>query len=145
MTGKKCTEDLASMFMNFGKDLNLPAPDLEALVERHRKNLQALEEATKAAGSGATTILSRQREMVQEAMAEISQMAEKMKSGGDPKEMMSAQADFARKSFEAALKNTSEIAGLAQKSGAESFKVLQASMQETLEELRDAMTKPGKK
>lgn len=145
MTGKKSTEDLASMFMNFGKDLKLPTPDLEALVARHSKNLQALEEATKTAGSGATTILSRQREMVQEAMTEISQMAEKMKSSGDPKDMMSAQADFARKSFEAALKNTSEIAGLAQKSGTESFKVLQASMQETLEELRDAMTKPGKK
>lgn len=145
MTGKKSTDDLVSMFMNFGKDMKLPTPDLEALVERHRKNLQALEEAARTAGSGASSILSRQREMVQEAMAEISQMAEKMKAGGDPKEMMSAQADFARKSFEAALKNTSEIAGMAQKSGAESFKLVQASMQEMLEEMRDAMTKPGKK
>ncbi|MEQ8479454.1 MAG: TIGR01841 family phasin [Hoeflea sp.] len=145
MTSKKSTEDLASMFMKFGKDMNLPQPDLEALVARHRKNLQALEEATKTAGTGATSILERQREMVQEALAEISEMSEKMKTSGDPKAMMSAQADFARRSFEMALKNTSEIAGMAQKSGSESFRVLQANMQETLQELREAMTNSGKK
>ncbi|WP_417409902.1 phasin family protein [Hoeflea sp.] len=139
MTDKKATDDLVSMFMNFGKDMKLPSPDLEALVERHKKNLQALDTAAKTAGSGATEIASRQREMVQEALDEIAAMADKMKGGADPKEMMTAQADFARRSFETAIKNTSEIAGLAQKSSTEAFKVLQQNMQETLEEARKVM------
>jgi phasin family protein len=144
MTEKKTTEDMVSMFMNFGKDMKLPSPDLEALVERHKKNLQVLDTAAKAAGSGATSILARQREMVQEALNEISAMAENLKGSSDPQSLMKAQAEFAKKSFETAIKNTSEIASMAQKSGTDAFKVLQESMQETLEELRKAMTQAKK-
>lgn len=145
MTEKKATEDMVSMFMNFGKDMKLPTPDLEALVARHRKNLEALDAAAKTAGSGATSIVARQREMVQEALEEITTMSENLKSGGTPQTMMAAQADFARRSFEMAIKNTSEIAGMAQKSSTEAFKVLQQNMQETLEEARKAMTQATKK
>ncbi|WP_412049387.1 MULTISPECIES: phasin family protein [unclassified Hoeflea] len=145
MTEKKSTDDMVSMFMKFGKDMKLPTPELEALVARHKKNLEALETAAKSAGTGATTILTRQREMVEEGLREISEMAENIKSGGNPQAMMAAQAEFARRSFETAIKNTSEIAGMAQKSGAESFKVLQQSMQQTLEELRRTMMNQGKK
>ncbi|MDP2120327.1 MAG: TIGR01841 family phasin [Hoeflea sp.] len=143
MTDKKATDDLVSMFMNFGKDMKLPQPDLDVIVARHKKNLQALDEAAKKAGSGASSILTRQREMVQEALDEISAMADTIKSGADPKSMMTTQAEFAKRSFEMAIKNTSEIAGMAQQSGTEAFKVLQKSMQETLEDLRKAMS--GKK
>lgn len=145
MTKKNATDDLVSMFMNFGKELNLPRPDLEAIVDRHKKNLQALDEAARTAGSGASTIMARQREMVQEALEEISAMAESVRGGGDPKEMLSAQTEFARRSFEMAIRNTSELAGLAQQSSTEAFKVLQKNMQETLEEARDAMMKAPKK
>lgn len=140
MTDKKATEDLVSMFMNFGKEMKLPSPDLEALVERHRKNLQALDTAAKTAGSGATEIVTRQREMVQEALSEISAMAESMRtSATDPQAMMTAQTEFAKRSFETAIRNTSELAGLAQKSSTDAFKVLQQNMQETLEETRRMM------
>ena len=105
----------------------------------------ALDEAAKTAGSGATSIMARQREMVQQALDEISAMADTMKSGGDPAAMMTAQADFAKRSFEMAIKNTSEIAGLAQKSSTDAFKVLQKNMQETLEDVRTAMTRQTKK
>jgi phasin family protein len=144
MTDKKNTDDLVSMFMNFGKDMKLPSPDLEAIVERHKKNLQALDTAAKTAGSGASEIMARQRTMVQEALEEISAMAETVKGGGGPQSLMTAQAEFARRSFEAAIKNTSEIAGIAQKSSTEAFKVLQQNMQETLEEARRAMTQTKK-
>ncbi|MEP3439774.1 MAG: TIGR01841 family phasin [Hoeflea sp.] len=145
MAEKNSTDDLVSMFMNFGKDMKLPSQDLEALVERHKKNLQALDEAAKTAGSGATSIMARQHEMVQQALDEISAMADTMKSGGDPAAMMTAQADFAKRSFEMAIKNTSEIAGLAQKSSTDAFKVLQKNMQETLEDVRTAMTRQTRK
>jgi phasin family protein len=144
MTDKKNTDDLVSMFMNFGKDMKLPSPDLEAIVERHKKNLQALDTAAKTAGSGASEIMARQRAMVQEALEEISAMAETVKGGGGPQSLMTAQAEFARRSFEAAIKNTSEIAGIAQKSSTEAFKVLQQNMHETLEEARRAMTQTKK-
>lgn len=145
MTGKKATDDLVSMFMNFGKDMKLPTPDLESIVERHKKNLLALDAAAKTAGSGASSILARQREMVQEALDEISAMAETVKGGADPQSLIAAQTEFAKRSFEKAIQNTSEIAELAQKSSTDAFKVLQQNMQETLEEARKAMTGQGKK
>ena len=145
MTDKKATDDLVSMFMNFGKDMKLPSPDLETLVERHKKNLEVLDTAAKTAGSGASAIVTRQREMVQEALDEITAMAEKMKGGTDPQTMMAAQTEFAKRSFETAIKNTSEIAGLAQKSSTEAFKVLQQNMQDTLEDARKMMMGQTKK
>ncbi len=144
MAEKRTAEDFVSMFMNFGKDLKLPTPELETLIARHRKNLAALDAAAKTAGSGATSILARQREMVQKALSEISAMAEDVKSGTNPQNFMMAQADFARRSFEMAIKNASEIAGMAQKSGTESFKILQDNMQETVEELREVIAKNTK-
>ncbi|MDF1607809.1 TIGR01841 family phasin [Hoeflea sp. YIM 152468] len=144
MTRKNTTEDMVSMFLNFGKDMKLPSPDLEALVARHKKNLEALDTAAKTAGSGASTIATRQREMVQEALDEIMAMAENLKAGGDPQSLMAAQAEFAKRSFEMAIKNTSEIADLAQKSSTEAFNVLQQNMQETLEEARKVMTQTRK-
>ena len=145
MTDKKSTDDLVSMFMNFGKDMKLPKPDLEILVERHKKNLQALDTAAKTAGEGASAIAVRQREMVQQALDEISAMADKIKGGADPQAMMTAQAEFAKRSFETAIKNTSEIAGLAQTSSTEAFKVLQQNMADTLEEARRVMMGQTKK
>ena len=83
--------------------------------------------------------------MVQEALNEISTMAEKVKGGTDPQAMMMAQSEFAKRSFETAIKSTSELAGLAQKSSTEAFKVLQQNMQETLEETRRMMMGQTKK
>lgn len=145
MSAKNTTEDMVSMFMNFGKDMKLPSPDIEAVVDRHKKSLEAMETAAKTAGTSASAIVSRQREMVQEALNEITAMAENLKGGSDPQTMMAAQADFAKRSFEMAIKNTSELAGLAQKSSTEALKVLQENMQETLEEARKVMTQTTKK
>ena len=134
--------DFASIFMDFGRDLKLPTPELETMVERHRKNLAALDEAARKAGSGAGEILNRQRAMMQEALDEISTMAEQLSKDTTPKSVMAAQSDFARKTFEATLRNTSEIAEMARKSGMDTFKVLQDSMQQTLADMREIMTKP---
>lgn len=141
MATTKPEPDFASIFMDFGRDLKLPTPELETLVERHRKNLAALDEAARKAGTGASDILKRQRAMMQETLDEISSMAEQLSKDTTPKSIMAAQSDFARKTFEATLRNTSEIAEMAQKSGADAFKVLQDSMQQTLADMREIMTK----
>ncbi|MCY0153985.1 TIGR01841 family phasin [Hoeflea alexandrii] len=144
MTDKKNTDDLVSMFMNFGKDMKLPSPTSRPLSSATRKICRRSIPRPRPRGSGASEIMARQRAMVQEALEEISAMAETVKGGGGPQSLMTAQAEFARRSFEAAIKNTSEIAGIAQKSSTEAFKVLQQNMQETLEEARRAMTQTKK-
>jgi len=49
---------------------------------------------------------------------------------------MTNQAAFARKSFEAALKNAGEVAELVKSSGTESVEILRNRIKEAMEEIR---------
>ncbi|WP_457155941.1 TIGR01841 family phasin, partial [Mesorhizobium sp. P5_C1] len=55
---------------------------------------------------------------------------------GNPQELMAKQTEFARKSFEAALKNAGEVAELVKKSGTESVDILRTRIKEAMEEIR---------
>ena len=56
---------------------------------------------------------------------------------GNPQEMMAKQADFARKTFETAVKNAGEVADIVRKSGTELVEILRARIREAMEEVRD--------
>ncbi|RUZ58653.1 TIGR01841 family phasin, partial [Mesorhizobium sp. M7A.F.Ca.US.007.01.1.1] len=80
--------------------------------------------------------LSRQREMLQDTLREVTDMAQSYRAPGNPQELMAKQTEFARKSFEAALKNAGEVAELVKKSGAESVDILRTRIKEAMEEIR---------
>lgn len=123
----------------FGRDLKVP--NVEAILAHHRKNLEALERSARAGAAGATSLLSRQREMLQDTLREVSDMAQSYKAPGNPQELMTKQAEFARKSFEAALKNAGEVAELVKKSGTESIEILRSRIKEAMEEIRSGYDK----
>ena len=133
------TDSFMDMFSRFGRDLKVP--NVEAILEHHRKNLEALEKSARAGAAGATSLLSRQREMLQDTLREVSDMAHNYKAPGNPQELMSKQAEFAKKSFEAALKNASEVAELVKKSGTESVEILRERIKEAMEEIRSGYEK----
>ena len=133
------SDSFLDMFSRFGRDLKVP--NVEAILEHHRKNLEALEKSARAGAAGATSLLSRQREMLQDTLREVSDMAHNYKAPGNPQELMSKQAEFAKKSFEAALKNASEVAELVKKSGTESVEILRGRIKEAMEEIRSGYEK----
>ena len=133
------SDSFLDMFSRFGRDLKVP--NVEAILAHHRKNLEALEKSARAGAAGATSLLSRQREMLQDTLREISDMAQNYKAPGNPQELMSKQAEFAKKSFEAALKNASEVAELVKKSGTESVEILRERIKEAMEEIRSGYEK----
>jgi phasin family protein len=116
------SDSFLDMFSRFGRDLKVP--NVEAILAHHRKNLEALEKSARAGAAGATSLLSRQREMLQDTLREVSDMAQSYKAPGNPQELMTKQAEFAKKSFEVALKNASEVAELVKKSSTESVEIL---------------------
>lgn len=124
------------MFSRFGRDLKLPNVDVEAIVSHHRKNLEALEKSARAGAAGATSLLQRQREMLQDTLREVTDMAQSYRAPGNPQELMAKQTEFARKSFETALKNAGEVAELVKKSGTESVDILRGRIKEAMEEIR---------
>lgn len=133
------SDSFLDMFSRFGRDLKVP--NVEAILSHHRKNLEALEKSAKASAAGASSLLSRQREMLQDALREISDMAQSYRTPGNPQELMTKQAEFARKSFETALKNAGEVAELAKKSGTESVEILRDRIKEAMEEIRSGYEK----
>ncbi|ESX62185.1 phasin family protein [Mesorhizobium sp. LSHC422A00] len=133
------SDSFLDMFSRFGRDLKVP--NVEAILAHHRKNLEALERSARAGAAGATSLLSRQREMLQDTLREVSDMAQSYKAPGDPQELMTKQAEFARKSFEAALKNAGEVAELVKKSGTESIEILRSRIKEAMEEIRSGYDK----
>lgn len=130
------SDSFLDMFSKFGRDLKLPNVDVQAILDHHRKNLEALEKSARAGAAGASSVLSRQREMVQDALSEITRMAQNYQVPGHPQELMTKQVEFARKSFETTLKNAGEVAEIVKKSGTESIEILRDRIKDAMAEIR---------
>jgi phasin family protein len=137
MATKPETESFKDIFTRFGQDLKMPKVDIEKIMEHNRKNLEALEKSAKASTAGASALLARQREILQEALREVTDMAQNYSVSANPQEMVTKQAEFARKSFEAAVKNAGEVAEIVKKSGNESIDILRQRIRESMEEIRE--------
>lgn len=130
------------MFKDFGKNLNIPGPDVNEIVDHHRRNIQALQDAASAASAGGQEIMNLQRAQLEEALKDIAEMVQGAMSGGvDPSKMMADQADFAKKSFETTVKNASDVGEVIRGSGEETFNILRARMEESIAELSSGMKK----
>jgi phasin family protein len=136
MAKKPESDSILDMFSKLGSEMKLPKVDVEAILGNHRKNLEALEKSAKAAAAGASSLAAKQREVLQETLREIGDMAQGFRAPGNPQELLSKQADFARRSFEAAVKNASETAEIVKKSGQESIDILRERIRESMQEIR---------
>ena len=124
-----------NMFTDFGKSMNLPTPDINGMMDYHRKNLQALQAATQVGTSTAQSLMDKQRSALEQALSEISETVQGVSSGADPSEMMQAPMEIARRAFESTLENTREMAEIAQKGNEVAFNVLKDRVMESVEEL----------
>jgi phasin family protein len=134
-------QSFIDMFARLGQDLKLPSMDIERVIEHHRKNLEALEKSARAASSGASAVMTRQREMLQQTLDEISGSVRNYRAPASARELVENQTEFARKSFETAVKNTSEVADLMRKSGSESLDILRQRIREGMAEVRESYEK----
>ena len=113
--GKGDSEGL--LHLDFTKLLaryKLPGVDFSAIVEREKKNIEALTRANKIAF---------------ETMAETIANARKH-------DAIQIRADLAKQGFEKALDNMRELAEMAAKSQKEAFEVIRERIGENLDELR---------
>jgi len=125
------------MLRKFGADLNLPRLEIDKVIESHRKNLEAIGSSAGAISEGAKSIADKQREIIQTMLSEAASMVRDFRPDGGVATIIPRQVEFARKAFDFAVKNTREIAELANKSTAEAMKILQDRMQAGLAEIRE--------
>jgi len=128
--------NFTDMFTKLGEQLKIPSIDMTKIMEHHQKNLEAMSKSWQAVASGASEIASKQREIVQQAVQDVTAMVQEYKPGGSAQEIMAKQTEFAKKAMEAAIANTRDITELVQKSSAEAFKIVQDRMKESYEEIR---------
>jgi phasin family protein len=138
------TNSIIDMFVRIGRDMRMPDVDIERIIEHHRRNLEAFEKSAKAASAGATTLMTRQREMLEETIRDFVDTAQTMGTPSDPKAFMEKQTDLARKGFETAVKNTGEVAELVRQSSTDAIEILRARIRESMAEIREGYDRRDK-
>ncbi|WP_300780869.1 TIGR01841 family phasin [Enhydrobacter sp.] len=117
----------------------MPSFDMGKIMEHHQKNIDAMGRSWQAVASGATAIADKQREIFEAAMKDMAEMAASYEPSGSPQEVFNKQAEFAKKAFEAAIRNTRDLAELVQKSGTDALNIIHERMQESYDEIRRSL------
>lgn len=134
-------QNFTDIFKNLGEQLKIPSFDMTKIMEHHQKNLEAMTKSWQAMAAGATEIAHKQRAIFEEAVKDVTAMAQHYKPGGSPQEILAKQTEFAKKAMEAAIANTRDIAELVQKSSGEALKIVHERMKDSYEEIKTTVEK----
>ena len=135
------SQAFTDMFRKMGEQLKVPSFDMTKIMEHHQKNFEAMTRSWQAMAGGATAIASKQREIFEATVKDITGMAKDFKPTGSPQEILTKQTEFAKKAMEAAIANTRDIAELVQKSSTEAITIIQGRMKESYEEIKSTLEK----
>ena len=127
------------MFADMAKQINLPKVDYQPFLDIHRKNIEAMQQSAAVLSEGGGAVLAKQQEILGQVGREVRQMLADFKPGGSPREVATKQAELAKRVFEAAVKNTRDIAELVQKSSSEAPKIILDRMRASFAEARAAV------
>lgn len=117
--------DLSRMF----EQMQMPGVDFSRLAEDARKNIEALQEANRAAAEGWQALAEKQREIFQETMQ---RWQEAMTPSSGDSASLEKQAELARQGFERALENMRELAEIAAESQTKAMEIMRARFEENL-------------
>ena len=124
---------LGMSFPDFTKLLEnykVPGVDFSALVEREKKNIEALTKANKIAFEGWQALVRRQSEILQETMKETIANARN-------EDAAKHRLELAKQGFEKALDHMRELAEIATKSQKEAFEVVRKRAGENIEHFKN--------
>jgi phasin family protein len=108
----------------------IPGVDFAAIVDRERKNIEALAEANRVAFEGWQALIRRQSEILQESMKQA--MADAQMENA-----INKRAELAKERFEGALNSMRELAEMATKSQKDAFDVVRKRVEENMESFRN--------
>ena len=124
-------------FTKLMSQFRLPGVDFAALVDRERKNIEALAKANSIAFEGWQRLVRRQAEMLQETM-------KKVVADAGREDAAKKRADLAKEGFEKALANMRELAEITTQSQKEAFDVVRKRIEENVEGIRNLGKKTRK-
>ena len=138
MADKKDSNPFMDMFQNFGSSMNIPGPDLTSMMDMHRKNLEAMQAAAQIGSQTSQELMSQQRAALEAALADISDAVQEAQAGiSDPSAVMTSQMEMAKRSFDATVKNATDMSKTVQQGSTDAFGVLKDRVMESISELTD--------
>jgi len=116
-------------FTKLLQPFKIPGVDFSSMVERERKNIEALAQANRIAFEGWQNLVRRQSEILQDSMKRAVDDAKSQSA-------LKNGAELARSAFETALANMRELAEMATKSQKDAFEVIRKRVEENMNALR---------
>ena len=126
-------------FSKIAGEFKFPMVNVESVVETGCKNFAAMTTASTAAVESMKTIATRQGDMFRAAMEDFSKHGSDVLSAATVEEKIAKQIDFAKKSYDLAITNSKELAGLYTKGQTEAFETLSARVADLTEEVKAAI------
>lgn len=123
------------MFTSFGEQMKIPGPDLNDLMDAHRKNLAALQAATQIGTGAAQAVMDKQREALEETLADIAETVKNATNVGEGGAAAMAPLDLAKRSFDATLRNASDVSEIVKQGNMDAFNVLKDRVTESIQEM----------
>ena len=117
------------------KQLQIPGVDVAKLIDAQRENIKALQDANQTALQGWQNLMSRQTELLRDAL-ETWQTAARETLSAPPAEMAQKQFEHGQKAFEKALTDMRELAEMAIKSQTDAAEVLRKRFEAGLREIQ---------
>ncbi len=125
-------------------EMKLPAvPDVQALSEASRRNIEALTAANRVAMEGAQAVARRHMEIMQQAMSEMSEGMKALTSTETPQAKAAKQAEMVKQGYQRAVTNMQELSDLIQRSNSEALSLLNRRFAEAMDELKSMAQKSG--
>ena len=134
----KGTEQL----LNLLAGLNVPGVNMDALVASQRNNLEALSAANRAAVEGIKAIGEWQVKILQETVQELTTAIGGMAKVGSPQQMIAAETELAKKSFETAVSRMRELSEIVTKANQQATDAIVNRIPESLEEIKEVLKLP---
>ena len=128
-------------FTKLSGEFKLPAVNVESFVETTRKNFATLTSVNTSAVESLKAIAQRQGDMLRSAMEDFSKHGSEVLAAATVEEKAAKQIDFLKKSYEAAISNSKELADMYSKSHTETLSALSERVAELTEEVKAAIAK----
>lgn len=135
----------ADEFRKLLDGMKLPtAPDAEALMRAHQRNIEALSAANRIALEGAQAVAKRHMEIMQQTMAELTETLKALAASEAPQDKAAKQAELLKSAYERAVANTRELGDLIQRANGEALGALNQRVSEAIDEMKALIKPPGK-
>ncbi len=131
-------------FTRMLSDMKLPGlPEMQALMDAHRRNLETLTAANRVALEGAQAVARRHLEIMQQSMAELSETVQALSTTDAPQAKAARQAELLKRGYERAVTNMRELRDMIQRSNGEALEMLNRRFAESIDEVHALIRKAG--